>query len=122
MPATGADIVSVLTDLQDGQIAALTTQIQALNERLTQAGEETRAVEERHNAAVRALSEKESELARVTNALDEGSAVADSQKSEIASLTIQVQTLKEELSQARERNIVPRRIALRFSSATCQHL
>jgi chromosome segregation ATPase len=39
----------------------------------------------------------------VTNALDEGSAVADSQKSEIASLTIQVQTLKEELGQARER-------------------
>ena len=52
-------------------------QIQALNERLTQAGEETRAVEERHNAAVRALSEKESELARVTNALDEGSALAE---------------------------------------------
>jgi chromosome segregation ATPase len=101
--ATALDERSVLTDLQDGQIAALTTQIQALNERLTQAGEETRAVEERHNAAVRALSEKESELARVTNALDEGSAVADSQKSEIASLTIQVQTLKEELSQARER-------------------
>ena len=101
--ATALDERSVLTDLQDGQIAALTTQIQALNERLTQAGEETRAVEERHNAAVRALSEKESELARVTNALDEGSALADSQKGEIASLTIQAQTLKEELSQARER-------------------
>jgi len=39
----------------------------------------------------------------VTNALDEGSALADSQKGEIASLTIQVQTLKEELGQARER-------------------
>ena len=101
--ATALNERSVLADSQEGQIAALTTQIQALNERLTQAGEETRAVEERHNAAVRALSEKESELARVTNALDEGSALADSQKGEIASLTIQAQTLKEELSQARER-------------------
>ena len=101
--ATALDERSVLADSQEGQIAALTTQIQALNDLLTQAGEETRAVEERHDAVVRALSEKESELARVTNALDEGSALADSQKGEIASLTIQVQTLKEELSQARER-------------------
>jgi chromosome segregation ATPase len=101
--ATALNERSVLADSQEGQIAALTTQIQALNGLLIQAGEETRAVEERHNAAVRALSEKESELARVTNALDEGSALADSQKGEIASLTIQVQTLKEELGQARER-------------------
>src|SRR4029077_7858125 len=99
--ATALNERPVLADSRKG--AGLTTQIQALNERLTQAGEETRAVEERHNAAVRAPSEKESELARVTNALDEGSAVADSQNGEIASLTIQVQTLKEELSQARER-------------------
>jgi chromosome segregation ATPase len=101
--ATALDERSMLTDWQEGQIAAQTTQIQALNERLTQASEEIRAVEERYSAAVRALSEKESELARVTNALDEGSAVVDSQKGEIASLTIQVRTLKEELSQARER-------------------
>lgn len=101
--ATALNERSVLADSQEGQIAALTTQIQALNDLLTQAGEETRAVEERHDAVVRALSEKESELARVTNALDEGSALADSQKGEIASLTIQAQTLKEELSQARER-------------------
>ena len=102
--ATALNERPVLADSRKG--AGLTTQIQALNERLTQAGEETRAVEERHNAAVRALSEKESELARVTNALDEGSALADSQKGEIASLTIQVQTLKEELGQARERTTV----------------
>jgi chromosome segregation ATPase len=102
--ATALNERPVLADSRKG--AALTTQIQALNERLTQAGEETRAVEERHNAAVRALSEKESELARVTNALDEGSALADSQKGEITSLTIQVQTLKEELGQARERTTV----------------
>ena len=36
---------SVLADLQKGEIAALTMQVQTLNERLTQAGEETRAVE-----------------------------------------------------------------------------
>jgi chromosome segregation ATPase len=101
--ATALNERSVLADSQEGQIAALTTQIQALNGLLIQAGEETRAVEERHNAAVRALSENGSELARVTNALDEGSALSDSQKAEIASLTIQVQTLKEDLSQARER-------------------
>ncbi len=37
------------------------------------------------------------------NALDERSALADSQKGEIASLTIQVRTLKEQLSQARQK-------------------
>jgi DNA repair exonuclease SbcCD ATPase subunit len=93
---------SELADSRERQIAAITAQIQALNERLTQAGEETRAVEERHNAAVCALSEKESELVRVTNTLDECSALADSQKDEIALHTIQVQTLQEEPNQARE--------------------
>ena len=93
---------SELADSRERQIAAITAQIQALNERLTQAGEETKAAEERHNAAVCALSEKESELAKLTNTLDECSALADSQKDEIALLTVQVRTLQEELNQARE--------------------
>jgi chromosome segregation ATPase len=100
--ATAINERSELADSRERQIAALTSQIQALNERLTQAGEETRAVEERHNAAGCALSEKELELAKVTNALDECSALADSQKDEIVLLTIQVRTLHEELNQARE--------------------
>jgi chromosome segregation ATPase len=93
---------SELADSRERQIAAITAQIQALNERLTQAGDETRAVEERHHAAVCALSEKESELVRVTNTLDECSALADSRKDEIALHTMQVQTLQEELNLARE--------------------
>lgn len=100
--ATALNERSELADSRERQIAAITAQIQALNERLTQASEETRAVEERHNAAICALSEKELELAKVTNALDECSALADSQKDEIALLTIQVRTLQEELNQARE--------------------
>ena len=93
---------SELADSRERQIAAITAQIQALNERLTQAGDEIKAAEERRNAAVCALSEKESELAKLTNTLDECSALADSQKDEIALHTIQVRTLQEELNQARE--------------------
>lgn len=100
--ATALNERSELADSRERQIAAITAQIQALNERLTQASEETRAVEERHNAAICDLSEKELELAKVTNALHECSALADSQKDEIALLTIQVRTLQEELNQARE--------------------
>jgi chromosome segregation ATPase len=92
----------VLADLQKGEIAALTMQVQTLNERLTEAGEETRAVEERRDAAVRALSEKESELARLTTALNERSVLANSHKAEIVALTMQVQTLNERLTQAGE--------------------
>lgn len=100
--ATALNERSELADSRECQIAAITAQIQALNERLSQAGEETKAAEERHHAAVCALSEKESELVRVTNTLDECSALADSRKDEIALHTMQVQTLQEELSLARE--------------------
>ena len=100
--ATALNERSELADSRECQIAAITAQIQALNERLSQAGEETKAAEERHHAAVCALSEKESELVRVTNTLDECSALADSRKDEIALHTTQVQTLQEELNLARE--------------------
>jgi chromosome segregation ATPase len=91
---------SVPADSQKDEITVLTMQVQTLNERLTQAGEETRAVEDRRDAAVRALSENESELARLTTALNERSVLADSQKGEIAALTMQVRTLNERLTQA----------------------
>ena len=54
---------SVLANSQKAENAALTMQVQTLDERLSQAGQEAKAVEERRDAALRASSEKESELA-----------------------------------------------------------
>jgi hypothetical protein len=75
-------------------------QVQTLNERLIQAGQQAKAVEERRDAAVRALSEKESELARLTSVLEERSVLVDSQKVENAALRMQVRMLNERLIQA----------------------
>lgn len=52
--------------------------------------------------AEHALSEKQSKLAELTSTLDERSALASSQKAELAKLTMEVQTLKEHLAQAGE--------------------
>ena len=91
---------SGLADSQEAEIAALTMKVQALNEQLTQAGEEARVSDEQCKTALRVLSEKEAELARLTNALDERSVLAESQKVENAALTIQVQTLNERVTEA----------------------
>ena len=91
---------SGLADSQEAEIAALTMKVQALNEQLTQAGEETRVSDEQCKTALRVLSEKEAELARLTNALDERSVLAESQKAENTALTIQVQTLNERVTEA----------------------
>jgi chromosome segregation ATPase len=91
---------SALVDSQIGKVAALTMQIQTLNEQLTRAGEEARVSDEQCKTALRVLSEKEAELARLTNALDERSVLAESQKVENAALTIQVQTLNERVTEA----------------------
>ena len=95
-----------LADLQKTEIVTLRMQLQTLQGRLTQACEEAKAVEDRRNVdrheAERALSEKESELARLTTALNERSVLADSQKAEIAALTMKVQALNELLTQAGE--------------------
>jgi chromosome segregation ATPase len=88
---------STLEDVHKTEIVALRMQVETLHGRLAQTGA---AVEERRDAAVRALSEKESELARLTTALNERSVLADSQKGEITVLTMQVQTLNERLTQA----------------------
>jgi len=94
---------SILADSQKAEIAALTMKVQVLNDQLTQAGEEARAAEERHNVVVReaerALSDKDLELVRATTALNERSVLADSQKAEIAPLTMKVQALNERLMQ-----------------------
>ncbi len=96
---------SVLADSQKVEIVALTGQVQTLKERLAQAGEEVRAAAARDAAvhdAERTLSEKESELAKLTSTLEERSVLIGSQKAEISALTRQVQTLKERLAQAGE--------------------
>jgi chromosome segregation ATPase len=93
---------SALADSQRGEIAALTMQIQTLQGRVTQSDEEVNAVESRRVAALRSLSEKESELARLTMALNESWVLVDSQKAEIAALVMQVQRLNEQLFQASE--------------------
>jgi chromosome segregation ATPase len=91
---------SVLDDSQTGKIAALTMQIQTLNEQLTRSGEEARVLEEQRDTAVRVLSEKESELARMTTVLDECSVLAESQKVENAALTFEIQTLNKRFTEA----------------------
>jgi chromosome segregation ATPase len=93
---------SLLADSQKLEIMALGTQVRALQERLTQAGEEAKAVENLRDAAERASSEKESKLATLMSALDERSAFADSQKGQIAALTLQVQTLQGRVTRADE--------------------
>jgi predicted nucleic acid-binding Zn-ribbon protein len=69
---------------------------------LTEAGEETKAVEGRRDAALQALSEKESELARLATALDERSMLTEWQEGQIAAQTTQIQALNERLTQASE--------------------
>ena len=93
---------SVLADWQKTEIAALTMQVQALNDLLTQAGEEAKAVEGRHEEDAHALSEKETEIARLATALDECSVLADLQERQIAALTTQSQALNERLIQVGE--------------------
>jgi predicted nucleic acid-binding Zn-ribbon protein len=68
---------STLEDVHKTEIVALRMQVETLHGRLAQAGA---AVEER--AAVRALSENESELARLTTALNERSVLANSPRAQ----------------------------------------
>jgi chromosome segregation ATPase len=93
---------SALADSQEDEIAALTMQIRTLQGRVIQSDEQVNAIESRRVAALRSLSEKESELARLTIALNEGSVLVDSQKAEIAALMMRVQRLDEQFVQASE--------------------
>jgi chromosome segregation ATPase len=90
----------VLAESQKAENTALTIQVQTLNERVTEAGQQVRALEEHRNAALRILSEKESELAMLTSALEQRSALVDAQKVENGALRTQVQALNERLIQA----------------------
>jgi hypothetical protein len=93
---------SLLADSQKLEIMVLGTQVRALQERLIQSGEETKALEGLREAAECALSERDSKLVTTLRALDERSALADSQKGEIAALTIQIQTLQGRVIQSDE--------------------
>jgi chromosome segregation ATPase len=92
---------SVSADSQKAEIIALTQQVQALGQRLVQVSEQGRTAVDCRDAAVRnterALSDKESELSRLTSILEERSRSADALKAEIVSLTSQVQTLSQRL-------------------------
>jgi chromosome segregation ATPase len=91
---------SMQGDVERAEIAALRMQVETLQAQLAQASQEAKAAEERHDVAIRTLSEKESELARLATALDERSVQDESQKVENAALRTQVQTLNERLIQA----------------------
>jgi chromosome segregation ATPase len=93
---------TVATDLQKTEIVVLEVQIQTLQARLSQAGEEAKALQHRHESAERALSEKEEELVKLRSTRDEGSMLAESHKAEIVALTRQVETLKKRLIRATE--------------------
>ena len=98
--ATAFDEHSTHEALQKNEIRALWMQVEALQAKHAQASQKAKAAEERHDVAVRTLSEKESELARLTAALDERSVQAESQKVENAALRTPVQTLNGRLIQA----------------------
>jgi len=75
--------------------------------------------------AERALSDKETELAKLTHELDVRSTLAEEQKTEIIALTTQVETLKEGLDEASEQlmAVEDRRDAERIElKATTQEL
>jgi chromosome segregation ATPase len=80
---------SMQENVQKTEIVTLRMQVETLHGQIAQVGETAKALEERRNVAVSALSEKESELAKLATALDERSVLADWQKAEIAALTMQ---------------------------------
>jgi chromosome segregation ATPase len=84
---------STRAEAQKIEIIALKTQVEAMKIRLDGAGNELKAVEDRR-AADRALSEKESQLAKLMGELDERSSLAEAQKTEIIALKTQVEAMK----------------------------
>jgi hypothetical protein len=97
---------SVSADSQKAEISALTQQVQTLKERIVQVSKQAKTAEDRREAAShdaqRALSDKASELAKLTSDLEERTQLADALKAEIETLTSQVQTLKERFIQVGE--------------------
>ena len=88
---------STLADAQKIEINALKTESEALKERLDEASNELKAAEERRPDLERALSEKESQLTKLMDELNDRSTFADAQKIEINALKTQVEALKAQL-------------------------
>jgi chromosome segregation ATPase len=95
---------SALANSQKVEIVTLKEQVQTLQEWLSEADQHAREVESGRDAAIRALSDKESELVQLTSALDERSALAESQKTEILSLRMRAQTCKNSLPKRMSRS------------------
>jgi chromosome segregation ATPase len=116
--------VALAFDKQKTEIMALSTKVEALQAQHAEACQGAKVAEEHRDLLARTLSDKESEVARLTTALDERSALAesqkvdlvslmsmldersallDSQKLETAALQTQVQTLNERLIEASEK-------------------
>ena len=90
---------STLADAQKIEIIALKTQVEALKAQLDAARNQSKGVERRPDLE-RALSDKESELAKLMGELNERSTLADAQKIEIITLKSEITTLKERLDRA----------------------
>ena len=108
----------VLKDLQIAEIAALRDQLGTIE---AESAVKAAALQD----AERALSDKESELAKLARELDVRSILAKEQKTEIIALTTQVETLKEGLDEASEQlmAVEDRRDAERIKlKATTQEL
>ena len=91
---------STLADVQKIEIIALKTQVEVLKAQLNGASTELKAAEKRRPDLERALSEKESQLAKLMDELNERSTLADAQKIEINTLKTEIESLKERLDEA----------------------
>ena len=87
---------STLADVQKIEIIALKTQVEVLKAQLDGASNELKAAERRPDLEG-ALSEKESQLTKLMDELNEQSTLADAQKIEINALKTQVEALKAQL-------------------------
>jgi hypothetical protein len=81
-------------DVQRAEMATLRMKVETLRAQLAEAGEAIKAAEECRDVNVRALSEKESELARLATVFDESSMHEAVQKTEIVALRMQVEALQ----------------------------
>ena len=90
---------STLAEAQKIEIIALKTQVEAMKIRLDGASNELKAVED-HRDAERALTDRESQLAKLMGELDERSTLAETQKIEIIALKTQVEAMKIQLDGA----------------------
>jgi hypothetical protein len=101
LKAKGASQLAELGRKSDA-INRLKIELDALRDQLRISEEHCAVKTNAASEAERTLSDKESELAKLTGALEKRSVSADSQKAEIIALTQQVQTLKERLVQVSE--------------------